>query len=667
MSKDRQDPGPDARLQALAEWTEPTEAEVDRVLARRVTRSDMARLDAMGLDAADGTRLDAAAERIRPKVFAAAPPARDPRSRAWANLTEPTARELARVVSYAPDDSVAEATLPTQEEVRRLVEGPVPAHWTELTSPTDHEVAALCARRGELQGRIARQRRRELLGRLIGGSAAGLAAIGAAAVALVLVGLPGPADTYGTPDLPVGVTSTVPSADIVDLGPSIDMTVHTVPDFAETVVQIAQADAQATVVDVLSGGTRFDVDPRGVHRHLTVRARDVEVVVKGTVFTVDTLADAVVVGVERGRVQVTSPKGTIFLTKGMLWRSDSGMVATGAPEPNAMTTSTSSDVEDGVTDSVIATDQDLDAQLEEAMAEAAEAARAEDEPVVAEDPVVAPEEAIAAEPEGTDAAAADDPAEGAANEPDLETTAAAESEEGEAAAEGEGQLDAAPGQAETEGSADGEPDAVWPPKSWGGDTADAAAQTSNSTQGGGVRFDGEVASAEERADRYVDDLSRLHRLDQRNSERASPMSLLRATDRFIQDADARLHRPAHDLRIDIARRVSNPTVFDEVVIDVLDRYPEHPRAQLLHLERGVRWYTVDRADLAMQAYRSAANSDGPATVEALLALATCALEEDEEPIALDALEEAHAKATSDAERQDIELRMQRADLRHPQE
>lgn len=296
---------PHPALQALAHATEPTDAELQHLLSRRPTRVDAElreRMAAMA-DATEATWAEELHARLEPTPLAG----RDPRAPGWARVTDPSDTEVARVTTT-----------------------PLPGFLAVLTAPTDAEVHALLLRRAELVG-ARRQRWLPIV------ASAGVLATAATAAVLAITLWPTSDAGYGTPDLAQGATAMVAPSDVVDLGPSIDLMAHPVAGAAVPRVHIAAADSDGTVVDVLDGGTRFSVDPTGSYRNLTVRAGDVEVRVKGTVFTVDHVDDAVHVAVERGVVEVSTPSGQFELAAGERWTSIPDTVASADPIPTAAT------------------------------------------------------------------------------------------------------------------------------------------------------------------------------------------------------------------------------------------------------------------------------------------------------------------------------------------
>lgn len=317
------DDGPDPRLQVLADITEPTDVEVDRLLEARLSRPDERAREAS--TSTEVTWAQAARVRAGEQEHLMA---RDPRSPAWSRYTAPSRDEVERVSPKAPPVTIRLHTTPLPSEVDRLVLGAIPEGWAAATSPTDLEVAALCARRAELLEDGRSGWRPWQLPTLALGTLAGAAAVAALTVAVWPV-----PSSYGTPDLLPGTTASLSRDEVIDLGPSIDLTPHALDNAAGPAkVHIAQADTEGTVVDVLEGGTWFEVDPKGLHRNLTVRAGDVAVTVKGTVFTVDHIDDQVVVAVERGRVQVSTAERTFFLNTGERWSSTGSETASRRPE-----------------------------------------------------------------------------------------------------------------------------------------------------------------------------------------------------------------------------------------------------------------------------------------------------------------------------------------------
>jgi hypothetical protein len=216
-------------------------------------------------------------------------------------------------------DWVGNAVEPTDAEVRGVVDGLPEGLKTaviDATSPTDAEVAAL-------------------LRRPMGAPAAGWpswvwlapapALLAAAAVVAVW-----PSGSSGYGEVPVALDVALADAHAL-LGPSIDMT-------ARGTVMVDEAGEAGTVVVLLDGGVHFEVDPHGEYRSLLVRADDVDVRVVGTVFDVTRTEDGVRVDCSRGKVSVSWPGGSTYVTGGSSWTrpsedgSAAAIDAAGAPE-----------------------------------------------------------------------------------------------------------------------------------------------------------------------------------------------------------------------------------------------------------------------------------------------------------------------------------------------
>lgn len=590
MKDDALDPATRARMRLLAELTEPSDAELERVLARRVTRDDVE----PGRAEAEATTPSWVEEqRVRAGALSDAPPGRDPRAVGWARATAPTPGELDRVVPAAPDLSLAAASAPTDDEVSRLVHGAIPEAWQAWTEPSDLEVQRLVARHSELLDRRPRGWRPGLV---LGGGAAGLVAA-AAAIGLTLAL---PADTYGTPELVLGEASTLSPTEVVDLGPSIDLSVHALPDrTAPPRVRLARADAEQTVLDVLDGGTRFVVDPGGLHRHLTVRAGDVEVVVKGTVFTVDALGDDLVaVGVERGRVQVTDPTGTRFLTAGQAWRSDVGRVATADAEP--------------VQDSLLARSP----------------AEPDPDPEPASD--AAPAEPPSPAPAATDARR-ESPAPSPGSEPAGETEPTDTTEPAE--------------------EAEGSPPTDWPPRVMPGSSADdgVADTTSARTEDA---LDAEAQAA-------LDAFNRLGEIRTRFRRGEDPSVVRGMLSRFVTEPEmpTNLAVAGQDLQIDVTRATGDARAFEQEVLLLEQLDPDHPTLPDLKLERGRRLLEAGYLARATRAWEEARSLPGDRGVRAIVGLADCARQAGSTNLEIDRLRQALRLANDPALADSIQQRL----------
>lgn len=136
--------------------------------------------------------------------------------------------------------------------------------------------------------------------------------LGIAVAALALWLRSSPAPTYDAPDVPLDTPTHLALRGPLQLGPSIE-----VSGLAQ--VQVEQADTERTIVWVERGSAFFDVDPNGPYRHLTVRAADTQVHVRGTQFIVQALYDSVHVEVLRGRVEVERDGESTAVSAGESW------------------------------------------------------------------------------------------------------------------------------------------------------------------------------------------------------------------------------------------------------------------------------------------------------------------------------------------------------------
>ena len=100
----------------------------------------------------------------------------------------------------------------------------------------------------------------------------------------------------------------------------------------QTVVHRGEGAADRVALTVESGRATFDVKPNGPRVWL-IDAGEVQVRVLGTRFTVSRTASAVEVAVERGKVQVTSPRGTTLLTAGQSFTTDPPSTPARPPTP----------------------------------------------------------------------------------------------------------------------------------------------------------------------------------------------------------------------------------------------------------------------------------------------------------------------------------------------
>ncbi len=188
---------------------------------------------------------------------------------------------------------IEQATNPTGTEIARLVQ-PIDPDFVQAaaegTSPMDSEINRL------LMSRASAVVAEPSAWDWIGVQPRQLALAGIAAAALLTAGLTGVMpQSYGPVGSPLGEIAEWNGS--FELGPSIDVT-------ADGILRVAQADRQDTVIDLIDGTAEFSVDPGGLYRHLLIRADDVEVEVKGTVFDVTVDDGQVWVNTTRGKVAV---------------------------------------------------------------------------------------------------------------------------------------------------------------------------------------------------------------------------------------------------------------------------------------------------------------------------------------------------------------------------
>ena len=193
-------------------------------------------------------------------------------------------------------DELRRALSPTEEEIEGL-------QASRATSLTDAARAATTPTVAE----VARLRGRERVRRRAWGGARPLLA--ALTLAAVLLGVFWPSTPVFAPTGPV-VTTPRPLA----LGPDVAVT-------GAASLTVLEAGPDGTVVRLVEGAARFEVDPRGRWRTLTVLAGDVSVSVTGTIFTVEVTGDQTTVRVERGAVRVETPVGPTTLGAGEAWES----------------------------------------------------------------------------------------------------------------------------------------------------------------------------------------------------------------------------------------------------------------------------------------------------------------------------------------------------------
>ncbi len=192
---------------------------------------------------------------------------------------------------------VEEALRPTGQELDRLADpGPAPAWCAEATQPSALEVERLLAR--------ARQPlRRPLLRRPV------------LAAALALLALLAWLWWPRAPELPVGTTASLPAQGQLLFGPSIQVS-------GDGRIQVLRSDEQGAELELLAGHARFEIDPAGPRRQLSVRAAQVRIQVTGTIFTVERQGPQVAVAVERGAVRVQRPEGGFQLLAGERWHTE---------------------------------------------------------------------------------------------------------------------------------------------------------------------------------------------------------------------------------------------------------------------------------------------------------------------------------------------------------
>jgi hypothetical protein len=211
---------------------------------------------------------------------------------------------MKRWVKNATDSTEAEArlmALKLGDEVLRGVR--------HDTASSDEEANALMRRLRHLEHSSAS--RRSLLPMLFGGGA--LLATAAAAAAAAIVVAPqllqvNTANPSNMSELALHI------GDDVALTPSIRIA-------GEGHVQVLDVHDLGAEVSLTDGMAKFHVTPNGPASQLLVHADDVEVVVQGTVFTVQRLDDQVSVQVERGSVQVSQHDWTAVLEQGDSWRT----------------------------------------------------------------------------------------------------------------------------------------------------------------------------------------------------------------------------------------------------------------------------------------------------------------------------------------------------------
>lgn len=119
----------------------------------------------------------------------------------------------------------------------------------------------------------------------------------AAVLIATRIGLHDATPAYGEIAVALNEPASMSLLELLQLGPSIR-----VSGLGEVTVE--QADEGGTRVRLHRGSARFDIDPDGPHRSLTVLAADTAVRVTGTQFVVHRLFDSVHVDVLRGSVEI---------------------------------------------------------------------------------------------------------------------------------------------------------------------------------------------------------------------------------------------------------------------------------------------------------------------------------------------------------------------------
>jgi hypothetical protein len=132
---------------------------------------------------------------------------------------------------------------------------------------------------------------------------------------------------YGEIAVPLHQTASMSQFQTLELGPSIR-----VSGLGEFTVE--QADENGTQVRLHRGSARFDIDPSGAHRALTVLAAGTAVRVTGTQFIVHRLYDSVHVDVLRGSVEIERDGAFSVLAAGDTW-AHRGVIAALTVVPDA--------------------------------------------------------------------------------------------------------------------------------------------------------------------------------------------------------------------------------------------------------------------------------------------------------------------------------------------
>ena len=201
---------------------------------------------------------------------------------------------------------IRKAVTPSQQEVDRVAshrDDSLADYCRDQTDPSDTEVDALVRRL--MVGQAAPAWRWQPW---VASGGLGMAVAAAAAVMIWFVS----ATPYGPIELALSTPVNVQAETVYQFGPSIKMR-------ANADVNITQADEEGTVVVLEQGETHFDVQPDGEYRDLQIRAGEVLVSVKGTIFDVKHVNEVVEVSVTRGLVAVLYRGKTIELPAGKSW------------------------------------------------------------------------------------------------------------------------------------------------------------------------------------------------------------------------------------------------------------------------------------------------------------------------------------------------------------
>jgi len=197
---------------------------------------------------------------------------------------------------------------PLPDEIEGLVQ-PLPAHWSgrlvQDSQPQPVELARLRARLAAEPRRAPRPTRSRR-------------ALVAVIVLIAAIGgwhafEPSASDPEGPALVSLGGPAQV-------LGPTISVE-------GQGRLSVTRGDLHHQRVQLLAGGATFRVDPSGPPTRLVVQAGDVEVEVRGTVFTVELRSPSVVVRVHRGQVEVRHGGEAELLGQGQRWRRPAEPVA----------------------------------------------------------------------------------------------------------------------------------------------------------------------------------------------------------------------------------------------------------------------------------------------------------------------------------------------------